>query len=296
MHEKFLRAVAELCQIDSDELKGLRVAQVVDDYILPYAVQIGGQYTRGWRIPSSFMAFMSKWGKYCVSEAPMQGELLMELALQRISKGAVIIPAYSYIASLPAEYQKYTAEYDQPGLLGQAEYDFLVKNLAFCCTNLANETWRGHAKMILKGLLKEFSYDGTFTRRIEKGEEGYEPGKITTRQVPFGTAHILFSDAIIDETPRGIYLFAEKTALSLMTMDEIIKLLAPLWRLKKHLFHQCLEQIDWELFFAQLDLRQEGEHYFNDKSIVIWIKRLFGLYQSMVKQKIKEEIAAYEPN
>ena len=90
MERKFIKAVADLCRVEVNEIARASQAELVNDYILPRGVEPTGQDTRGWRIGPHFMQFMAEWGQYCVKRDNFTGELLMEIALQRLSKGAII--------------------------------------------------------------------------------------------------------------------------------------------------------------------------------------------------------------
>ena len=59
--------------------------EVVNKVILPIIVQPTGQDIRGWRIGDDYMSLMAEFGEYCWQQDAFTGEILLEIALQRIS-------------------------------------------------------------------------------------------------------------------------------------------------------------------------------------------------------------------
>lgn len=84
------------------------------------------------------------------------GEILLEIALQRISCGAVLHEASSY-KILPEAYRKYSAMCDQPGLMSDACFDFLQKQIVTC---LKAKLTREHAQKIIFGLIDHLDEQG----------------------------------------------------------------------------------------------------------------------------------------
>ena len=71
-----------------NELVGMSQNEVVNKVILPIIVQPTGQDIRGWRIGDDYMSLMAEFGEYCWQQDAFTGEILLEIALQRISCGA----------------------------------------------------------------------------------------------------------------------------------------------------------------------------------------------------------------
>ncbi|MBP5698511.1 MAG: hypothetical protein J6W96_03175 [Alphaproteobacteria bacterium] len=289
MEKDFLTAVAKLCHVHPGNLSGLEMDQIVERFILPLAVKPAGE-ERGSKISKEFMQFMADYGQYCMKLDRKSGELLMELAMQRISQGTVLHDEYDLVNSLPISFQAYTTEQDQLCPMRQADWNFIKKNILFCCQSLATKQYIEHACKILKGLLVCFSYDGTVTRQVSEKD-----GEVQVVQEPYGSATITFNDTLLEETPREIYLFAENTAILVFSKVEIAKFLEPMWREKKHFFKRYLNTMPWDEVFGFFDLDKEGERYFNQEAFsTVWMQ-LIGAYPKAVKKKILQEIADYNP-
>lgn len=153
MEKMFLQDVASGCDVAYvDELVGRSVKSIVNDYILermvcPYCQR------NGKCISSQFMEFMAEYGKYLISLDRSYGELLMELAMQRISRGALPHAEYDLLAALPERFWNYSTVADEREPLDEAGVDFLQNNLGFCVEHLNNKTWRYHAEIIKESVL-----------------------------------------------------------------------------------------------------------------------------------------------
>lgn len=167
MASSIIHAMAKLCheQVEALPIEGLYEIEaqprLVNDFILPKAVFVGGSEERFPHISDEFMSFMAEFGQECIDRDRETGEILMELALQRISCGAILNTGYDYVNSLPMEYRCYTADYDEPALMSQACWSFIEKNIEFCIKGLSNEAWRKHAEDILWNLVENINEDGT---------------------------------------------------------------------------------------------------------------------------------------
>lgn len=142
MRTNFLNKVAAMSGKNVNELVGMSQNEVVNKVILPIIVQPTGQDIRGWRIGDDYMSLMAEFGEYCWQQDAFTGEILLEIALQRISCGAVLHEASSY-KILPEAYRKYSAMCDQPGLMSDACFNFLQKQIVTC---LKAKLTREHAK------------------------------------------------------------------------------------------------------------------------------------------------------
>lgn len=102
------------------------------------------------------MSLMAEFGEYCWQQDAFTGEILLEIALQRISCGAVLHEASSY-KILPEAYRQYSAMCDQPGLMSDACFDFLQKQIVTC---LKAKLTREHAQKIIFGLIDHLDEQG----------------------------------------------------------------------------------------------------------------------------------------
>ena len=156
MRTNFLNKVAAMSGKNVNELVGMSQNEVVNKVILPIIVQPTGQDIRGWRIGDDYMSLMAEFGEYCWQQDAFTGEILLEIALQRISCGAVLHEASSY-KILPEAYWKYSAMCDQPGLMSDACFDFLQKQIVTC---LKTKLTREHAQKIIFGLIDHLDEQG----------------------------------------------------------------------------------------------------------------------------------------
>ncbi len=156
MRTNFLNKVAAMSGKNVNELVGMSQNEVVNKVILPIIVQPTGQDIRGWRIGDDYMSLIAEFGEYCWQQDAFTGEILLEIALQRISCGAVLHEASSY-KILPEAYWKYSAMCDQPGLMSDACFDFLQKQIVTC---LKAKLTREHAQKIIFGLIDHLDEQG----------------------------------------------------------------------------------------------------------------------------------------
>ncbi|MEI3545620.1 MAG: hypothetical protein V8R23_05105 [Alphaproteobacteria bacterium] len=84
MRTNFLNKVAAMSGKNVNELVGMSQSEVVNKVILPIIVQPTGQDIRGWRIGDDYMSLMAEFGEYCWQQDAFTGEILLEIALQRI--------------------------------------------------------------------------------------------------------------------------------------------------------------------------------------------------------------------
>lgn len=156
METKFLTKVAELSGKDVNELVGMPQRQIVDQIILPFILKPSDQNIRGWRIGDSYMHLMAEFGEYCYNQDQFTGEILLEIALERLSCGAIRHQETSY-EILPSNYWKYSNWKDQPGLMTDACWKFLKKQGELC---LQINLTKDHIKKMIMGLLDHLDEHG----------------------------------------------------------------------------------------------------------------------------------------
>lgn len=155
----YLKTIAKYSHKDLAELENLSQRELVDNVILPLWVKKTGQDIRGWRVPDSFMEFMARFGNYCFAQDAYTGAVLYEIAMQRISCGAVlhkhrIVKVDEF---LPHEYSKYSTLCDQKGLMSPACWSFLRDQMKFM---LYFDATKEHATAILFGVLDNVDRNG----------------------------------------------------------------------------------------------------------------------------------------
>lgn len=155
----YLEFISEYSDKKVPELAKMSQNELVDDVILPLWVRPTGQRSRGWRIPDSFMCFMARFGERCYEKDPDTGAVLYEIAMQRISCGAVMHEHRKVIIDefLPNRYLQYSVGCDQKGLLSPSCWSFLRDQIKYL---LLHPETREHATAILLGVLDHIDRKG----------------------------------------------------------------------------------------------------------------------------------------
>lgn len=235
-----LQKVAELSGVEIKTLQHMNSRQLADEVILPKIVIIGGQDTRGRRIGDDFMQLMADYAPELYHSDSYSGEILLELALQRLSKGAVLHEVHHLIDSLPPAYQKYSAAYDQYGLMSDACWNFLAKQASFCLKTNAAE----HTRKIIFGLLDHLTPQGETLN-------GFMPGGLDFKV-----------------SAKEMYDTMRKTACSQLSFETLYEHFATPQRYKKYSFWlkdnwECIDQKDFfrrigvSGFFEKRKIRKE---------------------------------------
>ena len=127
----------------------MSASEIVNKVVLPRIVRPTGQDIRGWRIGDDFMNLMANFApSFCQADS-FTGNILLEIAMQRLSCGAVLHDPTPVRDALPEDYRQYSAACDQPGLMSEACWNFIRKQAAYC---LSNPQTRDHMAKILFGL------------------------------------------------------------------------------------------------------------------------------------------------
>ncbi len=147
---------------------------IVDKVILP---QMAGHKENRWRIGDQFMQFMALYAQDVLQQDYSLGCILLEIALQRISNGAVLHEddPTPTTKALPQKYWEY-ASTDEPGLMSEACFDFIAKALPIA---LKCAETKKHALAIAFGLLRHIRPNGEPRRDYCLGYSNYQPdGKL----------------------------------------------------------------------------------------------------------------------
>jgi hypothetical protein len=168
----YLEEIAKYSHKDVAELEKMSQRELVDNVILPLWVKKTGQDERGWRVPDSFMDFMARFGNYCYSLDSYTGAVLYEIALQRVSCGAVLHKHRKVKVDefLPSEYAKYSTIHDQRGLMSAGCWSFLRDQMKFM---LYFEPTKEHATAILFGVLDNVDRRGNLLNGYMFNSEQY---------------------------------------------------------------------------------------------------------------------------
>ena len=145
---------------DVAELKNMSWKNCVLDVVLPI---MAGHRQNRWRIGDAFMKFTAFYTNDIMDEDFQVGINLLEIAMQRLSNGAVLHEATSWPEPLAKEYWEYSSKGDEPGLMSEGCYRFIVSGLPVCLRH--NET-REHALKILFGLVEHLDAEGRISNYL----------------------------------------------------------------------------------------------------------------------------------
>lgn len=320
MERKFLEAVAALCRVDVRELLNKSFQELVNDYILPRGVEPSGQDTRGWRISPQFMHFMADWGSYCAVKGT--GELLMEIAMQRLSKGAIVRTLHGEKAFHEAQKPFEIMDKDDEATKERKRKDYAAFHVKYLEDNAANlyapynpwfalpEEYRKYSNWYDQpGLMSQDCWD-FFKANIYwcMTELSNEVWRGHARKLCVGliqhlnaegktVGDYMWNEDLVKEPLKEVYAFALECANRVFTVQGVAQILLPTWRSHKDFYKKYEWEIDFPMLFQDwgadepgLDVEKEGERYYGK-----WQRRflkLFGMYRSHVEAKVKAEMLA----
>lgn len=273
--EQIVCTLIELC-LDSgkaDELRALSVRQLMRQHVLKRCLCLPRSGYRYPRISGRFMKLMAKHGKDFLMADYELGSVLLELAMQRISRHPYL-PAIDYKGILPDEYKQYSAASinpdgingcpDEPGLWGYEELLFL-KEMLPTCLELQNEAYRNHAVTILFQLLFMFSSRasslGVCLDEQIMDEEKLRAGFVTMAENA-GLIKEMIERCFKADWRRGIDFYMKLSASYTADVLAAVDLLTQ-------------EDLDNEIYYIG-----QGR----------WFLKFFGIYNQMTKKKIREEL------
>ena len=145
--------IALISGISKSELKELSWKEIVNEILLP---RMAGLPETRQRIGDSFMSFMAYNAKECVFLDKELAMVLLEIAMQRLSNGAVLHEPTSW-ETLPEAYKMYSSKWDEPGIMSEGCYKFINQALPLC---LRYDETREHALKIFFGLISHLDEKG----------------------------------------------------------------------------------------------------------------------------------------
>ncbi len=238
-----------------ENLEPLPWKEIVDNIILP---QLAYRAEQRNRIGDGFMKFMAEFAREVCDRDGYLGEIMLEIAMQRISDGAVVhqddpTPTFN---ALPAPYKTYGSQNmcqgGEPGLMGKECFDFIVKALPVC---LERPQTKSHALAIAFGLVRYLAPNGEPLEGYMLGHYGYKPDG------------------------KALYALAKQWVENYATEEELFRHYAQPAQWKKHsLWFSKLANdglMDWKKFFAATQAAGNGNFFQR------WLQR----------KKVKKEIA-----
>lgn len=224
MRKAFVKLLADYTNHQESEISAMNHRYHLS-IILDWILQPTGQDIRGWRICPTYMNLMAEFGEYCYKKDAYTGEVLLEIALQRISCGAVLHEPTPVRDALPKEYQKYSAACDQYGIMSEDCWNFLTKqgDLCFRIPQTCD-----HITKIIFGLLDHLTPEG----------------------------HALNGYILGDINGKTMYDWAWNIANSQIAFVDLFEHFATPSRYTKYadFFKANQERIDWNDFFKRIEL------------------------------------------
>ena len=212
---------------------------VVDNVILPMMAYPANQRNR---IGNAFMKFMAEFTQDVCRKDEHLGNIMLEIAMQRISDGAA--PTFE---ALPQAYRTYGSQNGylggEAGLMGKECEDFIVNALPVC---LEHAKTRSHALAIAFGLVHYLNEDGEEQEGYMLGTVGYAPnGKL-------------------------LYTLAKQWAEKYADEETIFRHYAQPNQWRKHIAwfaeQEKAEKLDWENFFAATKAAKDGNVFVRFKT------------------------------
>lgn len=194
---------------------------IVDEVILP---KLAGQRKTRWCINDMFMNFLAEFSYDVSLKDEYTATQMLEIALQRLSCGAVLHEPTPWPEPLDTNYREYSSYYDESHVLTEGCFNFIMKAMDSC---LKNKITRSHALKILFGIIQHVDPNGNLIGSY------YVSDKVETKM------KTLYDHAVC---------LVEKYA----TFDELYANYAKpaQWEKHKLWFADNLSKVDWKRFFV----------------------------------------------
>ena len=324
MKENFLHDVAQLCRVSESDIAFATATQqeLVKNFILPRAVNETGQDIRGWRISSEFMQFMADWGQTLIDRDQKTGELLMEIALQRLTKGAITREVHKNAEFEKAIEDCKVTEQDSPAVREQkistrakkyAEYLNATTSDLYAYYNpwfALPEEYRKYSNWEDQpGLMDQKCWNfveanleycvNLLRNDVWRGHaEKLLAGLIQhTNEEGEALQGYLWNEQIVQKSLKEVYTFAEELACRHFGIQKVAEILFPTWRAHKSFFKKHQKEIDFDVLFKDwgenesgLDYEREGKNYFGKKQLCFL--RFIGRDKKAIADKVIAEMVA----
>ena len=162
--EKMLQTLCVLAQVSPATVKEISahgMKAIMEEIILPLIVHHSGERNDN-HISDEFMQFMADFGLTIHKSSPECYQIMGEIALQRLSQGAVRHDYLSTDYKFSSKYAKYSASQDEHCRMSDACWNFFKSNGRLL---VADEMLKDHACAILYAIIEAPdlvfpSYDG----------------------------------------------------------------------------------------------------------------------------------------
>ena len=231
MKENFIGRIQSL--IGESNLQFKRWDTLINLYVLP---KIAGKDTREC-ISDEFLNLVADYGsEICAKDSYIAGAIL-EICLQRLANGAVTSPknGICFSGSLPEEYAEYSSYNDEPSPMTAGCYNFLINGIELA---FFNPSTKNHASAILFELMDKTSPFGDVENKAELGQYA-------------GCATFMFGHA-------------KQIVERHLSFEELYVHYAQPNQWEKHIewFKNNQHLINWEKFFKDVNVAQQGNRFF----------------------------------
>lgn len=210
---------------NTSNLKEKSWKEIVDTVVLP---KMAGPRGTRWCIHDNFMNFVAEYADIIAKKDSYTAMAMFEVAMQRLSCGAVLHEGTPWPEPLPREYWDYSSKWDEAHVMTEGCYNFIMKGLEAC---LAIPAIKSHALAILFGLTEHLS-----------------PKSLMAS----GYFAVSYMPSEFMEREDKLYHRAEALAEEYATFDELYRHYAQpgQWRKHKAWFAKNQSGLNWKKFFA----------------------------------------------
>lgn len=291
--EEFNAEVAKLAHVELKEVERMSLVDVAEEIILPRIAVIGGSQNRYSRISDEYLDFMADFGGFLhFNLRDKVGEVLFELGLQRISKGALLHCPVNLISILPDSYKMYSAAYDEPGLFSKGCWNFLKENIAILFKHTGGNV-QEHTRKMVFGIMEHIDEEGKTDMLFNEEVAGVTPLQLRQLVEDYATQWCSEQerwDYVMIAKSNAAYRWVKKCNAGTMPYPELTKALVPCWSRNKAYFKEEWKNIDWRLFSKNVDFEKESFYEGFTKKVL----KCLGLYDVLTLSKIKSEIKAFK--
>jgi hypothetical protein len=287
--EKFYKKVAELSMVDIMELQVMSLKEVCENVILPKIARPGGSWNRYSRLSDAYMDLMAEFGSDLYHSLKDEVvNVMFEIGMQRLSKGALLHAPVNLLEGLPDRYKMYSCAGDEPGIYCRSCHNFFKSNLSILFRGL-NGKEQAHARKIVFGIMEHVDEDGNSD--ILWNDELAGVSRLELRQMvePYATTMCSEKERweyVMCAKTDAAYRWVKKSCAGITPISQLTKALSPRWRDAKQFFLDYSDVLCWDLMAKYVNF--ESERYYTGKTKKIL--RFFGLYEKLTMRKIKQEI------
>lgn len=222
----YIENVTKECNLSSKSWQ-----EIVDEIILPKMAGPKNEIQSRYKINDMFMNLLAYFPSDVTYKDSYLAPILFEIALQRLSCGAVLHDSTPWPEPLPMKYHEYSSRWDERHVMTEGCYNFIMNGLEQA---LKFEMTRSHALKILFGLMENTNIKGGVENNYSLGE---------------------FKDKAAQ-----LFRHAERLVEEYASFEEIYPYYARPAQWEKHIFFlsQHRHKINWNDFFEKTQAATKG--------------------------------------